>query len=111
MNNEQLNTSLYNKLNTELQDFIHELQNSPPEAVIEQAYELVIKEDIVTALECDDIDSGKCRALLKEKKPLQKLYEEWEHTESRHMQEIRDVIDTHASELVAKHKKDREASR
>lgn len=111
MNSEQLNASLYNKLNSELQDFIHELQTSPPEVVIEQAYELVIKEDIVMALECDDIDSAKCRALLKEKHPLQKLYEGWENTESRHMQEIRDVIDTHASELIAKHQKNREASR
>lgn len=67
MNNEQLNASLYNKLNSELQDFIHELQISPSESVIEQAYELIIKEDIIMALECDNIDSAKCRALLKEK--------------------------------------------
>lgn len=111
MNNEQLNASLFNKLNSELQDFIHELQTSSPETIISQAYELVIKEDIVIAFECENIDSAKCRALLKEKNPLQKLYEEWEHTESSHMQEIRDVIDTHASELVAKSKRNKEASR
>ncbi len=71
MNNEQLNVSLYNKLNSELQDFIHELQTSPPEAVVEQAYGRGIKEEIVVALECDDIGSGRCRALLEVKKLLQ----------------------------------------
>lgn len=111
MNNEQLNSSLYNKLNSELQSFIHKLQNSTPEAVIEQAYELVIKEDIVMSFECEGIDSAKCRALLREKKPLQKLFEKWEKSESRHMQEIRDVIDTYASELAEKGEKIREAGR
>ncbi len=111
MNNEQLNASLYNKLNSELQDFIHELQISPSESVIEKAYELIIKEDIVMALEYDNIDSAKCRALLKEKNPLQKLFEEWEHSESRHMEEIRDCIERHAGDLIKKNSRHRSEAR
>lgn len=111
MTSEELNIQLYNKLNTELQEYIASLKSSTPELVIEQAYELVIKEDIVMSLENEDIEPKRCRALLKEKHPLQKLYDAWEKSESNHMNEIRDVIAYHADDVIKQLKKIREQSR
>lgn len=64
MTSEELNAQLYQKLNTELQEFIGSLKSSSPELVIEQAYELVIKEDIVMSLECNDIDPKQCMVFM-----------------------------------------------
>lgn len=111
MTSEELNIQLYNKLNTELQEYIASLKSSTPELVIEQAYELVIKEDIVMSLENEDIEPKRCRALLKEKKPLDKLYNAWENTDSVHMDEIRDIVSSYADDLITKLKHSREQSR
>lgn len=99
MTNEKLNTALYEKMYAEQQKFVNELKNSTPELVIECAYELVIREDILLYLEENDLEPHQCRALLKEKEPLSKLFLAWENHEGNHMDEIRDCIENKADEL------------
>ena len=47
---EQLNTALYEKVYAEQQEFISLLKNMTPENIIQYAYELVIREDILLSL-------------------------------------------------------------
>ena len=108
---EELNTALYEKVYAEQEAFIKELQHSTPELVIEQAYELIIREDIVLSLEENDLTAAQCKALLREKKPLDKLFQAWENSESRHMEDIRDCIENLADKLIGQHRRSREASR
>lgn len=100
MTHEQLNKTLYEKMYTEQQRFIEELKNSTPEIVIQNAYELVIREDILLSFEENDLDAKQCKALLREKKPLNKLFLAWEKHEGDHMNEIRDCIENKANELI-----------
>ena len=100
MTNEKLNTALYEKMYAEQQKFVNELKNSTPELVIECAYELVIREDILLSLEENDLDEKQCKALLREKKPLDKLFLAWEKHEGDHMNEIRDCIENKANKLI-----------
>ena len=100
MTSEQLNTALYKKMFAEQQEFIESLKNSTPENVIQYAYEIVIREDILLSLEENDLDAKQCKALLKEKKPLDKLFLAWEKHEGDHMNEIRDCIENKANELI-----------
>lgn len=97
---EQLNTALYEKVYAEQQEFISSLKNMTPENIIQHAYELVIREDILLSLEENDLDAKQCKALLKEKKPLDKLFLAWEKHEGSHMTEILDCIENKAHELV-----------
>ena len=97
---EQLNTALYEKLYAEQQEFVESLKNSTPENVIQNAYELVIREDILLSFEENDLDAKQCKALLREKKPLNKLFHAWEKHEGDHMNEIRDCIENKANELI-----------
>lgn len=97
---EQLNTALYEKIFAEQQEFIESLKNSTPENVIQYAYEIVIREDILLSLEENDLDARQCKALLREKKPLDKLFRAWEKHEGDHMNEIRDCIENKANELI-----------
>ena len=108
---EQLNTALYEKIFAEQQEFIESLKNSTPENVIQYAYELVIREDILLSLEENDLDAKQCKALLREKKPLDKLFLAWEKHEGDHMNEIRDCIENKANDLIklARVKADRDS--
>lgn len=108
---EQLNTALYEKIYAEQQAFVESLKNSTPENVIQFAYELVIREDILLSLEENDLDAKQCKALLREKKPLNKLFLAWEKHEGSHMSEILDCIENKADELVklARVKADRDS--
>lgn len=100
MTTEELNTALYEKVEAEQTAFIDELKRSPPELIIEQAYELVIREDIVLALEEYDLSDKQCRALLKKEKPLSDLFLAWEDSESGHMEDIRNLIEHTANEQI-----------
>lgn len=99
MDNEELNAKLYEKVQSELLELLTELKHSKPEYIIELAYEFVIKEDIVMSLEENNLSDEKCKALLKESKPLQKIYQKWEKTESDHMYEILNCINNTAKDL------------
>lgn len=111
MTHEQLNTALYEKLYAEQKEFIESLKYSTPENVIQHAYELVIREDILLSLEENDLDARQCKALLRERKPLDKLFLAWEKHEGDHMNEIRDCIENKANELIklSKIKSDRDS--
>lgn len=51
-------------------------------------------------LEENDLDAGQCKALLREKKPLAKLFLAWEKHEGDHMNEIRECIENKANDLI-----------
>lgn len=71
-----------------------------PENIIQYAYELVIREDILLSFEENDLDAKQCKALLREKKLLDKLFLAWEKHEGDHMNEIRDCIENKANEII-----------
>ena len=108
---EKLNTALYEKIYAEQQQFISSLKTMTPKNIIQYAYELVIREDILLSLEENDLDARQCKALLREKKPLDELFLAWEKHEGDHMNEIRDCIENKANELIklARIKSDRDS--
>lgn len=55
---------------------------------------------ILLSLEENDLDARQCKALLKEKKPLDKLFLAWEKHEGEHMNEICACIENKANELI-----------
>ena len=48
----------------------------------------------------NDLNEKQCKALLREKKPLDKLFLAWEKHEGDHMNEIRDCIENKANDLI-----------
>lgn len=99
MTTEQLNTALYNKMYAEQEQFKSMLRSSSPDVVIQYAYELVLREDILLSIEENDLTPKQCKALLKQKEPLSDLFLAWENGESNHMQEILSCIENKADEL------------
>lgn len=75
---EENKEALRKKASDELENFKEEVENLPPKEIIDKAYELCIKEELLYFL--DDIDyyaEEKIEVLLKEEYPLDFLYHEW----------------------------------
>lgn len=109
MNTEELNLQLYNKMSAEFEKFKEELLNSSPQEVLDRAYEYIIKDDIVLSLECSDLTASRADALLKSENSLDEVYDAWMESESSHMDEIREVLDSAAESLIRDAQHQREA--
>lgn len=111
-NTKSMNVQLYFRLLEELQEYENELLTYPGNEILKNAYEYVIRQDIVFALECNDISEKQAEALLKYEHPLEEIYNRWEHTDSHYMERILDVVKEKANEMlrveyIAQHKKDK----
>ena len=78
MTTEELNTVLCQKMYEEQERFKEELRNASPQEIMLNAYELVIREDILLHLEENDLSGAQARALLKSEHPLSDLFNAWE---------------------------------
>lgn len=84
---------LYQKMKNELNEFKTELKAKPPEVIIQSAYEIVMKEEILTVFENkESFKLEDYKALLKTKNPLEYLYQEWLDFDASAMDTIRDSI-------------------
>lgn len=101
MTNEELNTELYKKIFAEQEKFKGWLLTQPPDEILKHAYEYVIREDIVIEMEFHDLTDEEARALLADAAPLQSIYNVYEDTESSHMTEIRDCIESRAKTCIS----------
>lgn len=100
MTNEELNTRLYKRMFDEQERFKSELMNKPAKEIMNEAYELVIREDILLSMEENDLLDKQVRTLLISKHPLSDLFLAWEKHEGHHMEEIRDLIEEHADSKI-----------
>lgn len=84
---------LYQKMKHELDDLKNELRTKPPDEIIQSAYELVTKEDILSVFEIEEnLELKEYKALLRTKKPLEYLYQEWLSFDGSVMDAIRDSV-------------------
>lgn len=102
---EEINAALYEKMFKEQKNFIQELKKSPPEEIIERAYEIAIRGDILLSVEGNEIPVSKAKQLLKLEKPLNSIYQEWLKTDNSYMDMIEDTINDFAGELEKQAKK------
>ena len=109
MYTEELNLQLYNKMSAEFEKFKEELLNSSPQEVLDRAYEYIIKDDIVLSLEYTDLTASRADALLKSENSLDDVYNAWMDSESSHMNETRDILDSAADALIRDAENQREA--
>lgn len=79
------NTKLYDKMSTELENFISELKNQSPDMIIESAYELVIKKSILSIFKCTNFTHEEAKALFELPNSLDTLYQAWLKTDLSYM--------------------------
>ena len=100
MANPDLLTKLYQRMSAEQEQYRNWLLGQPPGVILDHAAEYTIREDIVMEMEELELTDAQTRALLKSKTPLADVYKEWAKTETHHMDDVRDVIEVHADNVI-----------
>lgn len=79
MNEMDIRKKLYEKMQKEYNDFIEEMKNNEPQFIVNNAYQIVIKEELVAMFypESEQYDIDEIKALNKTKNPLEELYQGW----------------------------------
>lgn len=86
------NLLLYKKVSKEFSDFISNMKKLPPDKIIEQAYEKVIKNDLLIALWERKLPQEDAYLLYRQEYPLDFLYNEWIHNDLGLNDMLRDTI-------------------
>lgn len=101
MNQAMINTKLYPKMFSEQELFNAELMLLSPVEVLDNAYEYVCQEDILIALEHNDLSSRQALTLLKSPTPLGDVFMKWDGwKESHHIENIWNAVEARANEVV-----------
>ena len=89
---EELHELLYEKCETEYDNFIDFNMGLSPREIINNAYEMVIKSDFLSCLEYETFPREKVIALCNLESPLQEMYRDWLDKEDSHMETIKSVM-------------------
>lgn len=100
MNTEELNTTLYEKMDTEQGKFRGWLLAQPPEEILRHAYEYAMREDFLMMMENLDLSHGQAAVLLASPSPLGDLFHAYEGIETGYMETIRECIESNADHLL-----------
>ncbi len=100
MDNERLNTALYEKIFAEQEKYREWLLTQPPEEILNHAYEYTIREDIVLALEYHDLSREQAAVLLESPSPLADVFKDFEKIETNHMDNVWDCIENRADDIL-----------
>ena len=101
MNQEDLNTSLYNKMAQEQETYRAWLLKQPPEEILRHTYEYTVREDILMAMEELNLPRRQAEALLSSPAPLADVYEHFADMETDYMDMIRSSIENRAKDALA----------
>lgn len=101
MTTDQLQTTLYERMAAEQQQFKSWLLAQPPDEILNHACEYSVREDILMELEPDGVlTEAQIRALLKSRTPLADVHRAWVKTETHHMEDVLSVIENHADAVI-----------
>ena len=100
MTGEELQTKLYQRMTAEQEQYRNWLLGQPPADILNHAAEYTVREDIVMEMSALELPEAQTRALLKSKTPLADIYNEWNKTETHHMEDLRDVIEARADAVI-----------
>ena len=96
---EEVNVELYEKVSAEFEEYKDNLLMLSPEQILEHAYAYAVRADIVIAIETGELHARQAQSLLKSDNALEEIFSKWEDFESKHMENIRTVIECKANEI------------
>lgn len=83
----------YEKINREFSAFLADIKTQSPDKIVEAAYEIVYKDEILGMFEWEGAFTDKqCMALLKTKNALDYLYNEWLDYDGSVVDTLRDSV-------------------
>lgn len=104
MNNQELNTALYQKMFSEQEIYRCWLLALPPAEILNHVYEFTLREDILLSMENNDLSDQQAKALLNSPAPLSDVYKDFEKRETNHMENIWNTVECRADTLLKQKK-------
>lgn len=111
MDNEKLNTKVYEKAFSEQEEFRKWLLAQSPEEILNHAYEYTSREDILLSLEYNDLSDEQAKALLKSKDVLSDVFKDFEKKETDHMEDIGETVKGRANTIIERQKHEKQMER
>lgn len=97
---EERNTALYQKMFTEQETYRDWLLTQTPEEILHHSYEYMVREDILLALEDNNLEDAQVEALYQSPSPLGDVLREFEKRETGHMEEVLDCMMYRANDII-----------
>lgn len=104
-NTEELSNKVYKKLESEFDMFKESCLSKTKEEIINSAYEITIKEEIVESFRKNSYDEEQYLALLENDNMLENIYQDWMNAESGIHIPIEESIDFYLNEIEEKYTK------
>ena len=83
----------YEKINREMNEYLAKIKTKSPEEIVEAAYEITYKQEILCMFECEGTFNDKqSMAILKTKNALDYLYQEWMDYDGSVLDELRSSV-------------------
>lgn len=102
---EELNSELYNRMFEEQEHYRNWLLSLPPEEILFHAFSYSVREDILMTQEENNFSIEKCKALLESPTPLADMKRAYYKTETNYMDDIRNVMENYADDILRENKK------
>lgn len=98
---EKIRQELYSKMEKELKDYKDSLKSKTPEEIMNNAYQLTLKEEMICNFypECLIYDIEDIKRLNKKSQPLQELYDDWMDSDMNINQLLEDNINDYFLKL------------
>ena len=100
MSSEELRTKLIQQMTAAQAKYRAWLLTQPPNVILDHACAYTVREDIVMEMSVLELSEAQVKALLKSHNPLADIYNEWNKTETHHMDDVRDVIEARANAVI-----------
>ena len=111
MTTDELNVLLYQKMAAEQANYRAYLLTLPPEEILELAYAYATREDILIAMEHNDLSTRQVQALMKSDTPLEDVYHHYEKHGAGRMGDIWNMVEARANEVLRQDHKRRQQER
>lgn len=102
---EELNSELYNRMFEEQEHYRNWLLSLPPEEILFHAFSYSVREDILMTQEENNFSIEKCKVLLESPTPLADMKRAYDKTETNYMDDIRNVMENYADDILRENKK------
>ena len=111
MTTDELNVLLYQKMAAEQANYRAHLLTLPPEEILELAYAYATREDILIAMEHNDLSTRQVQALMKSNTPLEDVFQHYEKPGAGRMGDIWNMVEARANEVLRQEHKRRQQER
>lgn len=100
---DELLEKIFDNMDAERNEMLGEIRLLSPDEIISKAYEIVMKEDIYSLLEAEDLTVMDLEVLTKSPYPLQSVYDRWMKSDYDHTEYLKETL----HEYIRRHRKEK----